>query len=83
MKRLEWAKQHLGDEFKDVIFTDECSVQLEMHRRRVCRRIGNPPRPKPRYLHISTVTLAVHARRGLMTRSTTESKLLSKPYISL
>ena len=35
-QRLEWAKEHLGD------FTNECSVQLEMHRRRACHRIGNP-----------------------------------------
>ena len=65
VKRLEWAKQHLGDEFKDVIFTDERSVQLEAHRRCVCRRIGHPPRPKPRYLHI----INAHTHPNLHTAS--------------
>ena len=52
-KRLKWALKYLsevqGGGFRDVIYTDECSVQLEAHRRRACRRLGQPPRPKPRY----------------------------------
>ena len=50
-KRLEWAKKYIDDDLSNVIFTDECSVQLEAHRRRACRRIGNPPKPKPRYVY--------------------------------
>ena len=51
-KRLDWARQHLHereDGFQDVIWTDECTVQLETHRRFCCRKRGQPPRNKPRY----------------------------------
>ena len=48
-KRLDWARQNLNDLFDNVIWTDECSVQLESHRRFCCRKIGVAPRLKPRY----------------------------------
>ena len=52
-KRLDWAEKNLQaalkDEFKDVIWTDECSVMLECHRRFCCRKIGTQAKPKPRY----------------------------------
>lgn len=48
-KRLEWARAHRGYSFEDVIFTDECSVQLESHRRFCCRKVGEKPKNKPRY----------------------------------
>ena len=35
-KRLEFAWAHRNDRFDDVIFTDECSVQLESHQKRCC-----------------------------------------------
>lgn len=51
-KRLEWAQEHLqealNDGFNDVLFTDECSVMLECHRRFSCRKKGTQPKPKPR-----------------------------------
>ena len=47
-KRLEWAQQHRNDEFDNVVWTDECSVQLETHKRFCCRKNGEPPRLKPR-----------------------------------
>ena len=47
-KRLDFARANLGDNFANVIFTDECSVQLESHRRFCCRKKGEPPRNKPR-----------------------------------
>ena len=50
-KRLEFARAHRNDNFAYVIFTDECSVQLENHRRRCCRKQGEPARNKPRYSH--------------------------------
>ena len=46
-KQKRW--EHRSDKFANVIFTDECSVQLEMHRRRCCRKEGEPPKNKPRY----------------------------------
>ena len=39
MKRLEWAREHLEDDFEDVLWTDETSVQLETRRRFVAARI--------------------------------------------
>ncbi len=48
----DWASANLQDDFEDVIWTDECSVQLEPHRRTCCRKIGEAPRPKPRYIII-------------------------------
>ena len=47
-KRLEWAQQHLNDSFEDVIWSDECTVQMESHRRFAYRKHGEAPRPKPR-----------------------------------
>ena len=32
-KQLEFARANRNDRFNDVIFTDECSVQLESHRK--------------------------------------------------
>ena len=29
MKRLEWAREYLEDDFEDVVWTDETSIQLE------------------------------------------------------
>jgi transposase len=48
VKRLHWARQHTEEEFNDVIFTDETTVQLENHRRFCCRKEGQRPKPKPR-----------------------------------
>lgn len=52
VKRSEWARQYRqasqDNGFKDVVWTDECSNQLETHRRHSYRRKGEQPRPKPR-----------------------------------
>ena len=34
--------------FSDVIWTDECTVQLETHRHFCCRKKGEAPKNKPR-----------------------------------
>ena len=31
VKRLAWARDHLGDGFDDVIWTDESTIQMETH----------------------------------------------------
>ena len=49
-KRLDWAKKYLNDDFKDVIWSDETTVQLETHRRFCCRKQGERPKNKPRYV---------------------------------
>ena len=36
-KHLQWAQQHLSTSFENVIWTDECSVQMETHR---CKQWG-------------------------------------------
>lgn len=51
-KRLAWARKHSREAkkgFKNVVFTDETSVQLESHRRFACRKVKQAPKPKPRY----------------------------------
>ena len=47
-KRLEWARKHRDDDFSNVVFTDESSIQQESHRRFCCRKQGEPPKSKPR-----------------------------------
>ena len=54
VKRLEWALQNRNDTFENVVWTDESTIQLETHRRFCCRRKGELPRNKPRYVHVNT-----------------------------
>ncbi len=47
VKRLDWVTEYIHEAetgFRDVIWTDECTVQLESHRRFCCRKIGELPR---------------------------------------
>ena len=48
-KRLQWAQENidsaLSDEFTDVVWTDEASVQLESNRRHSFRKSGCLPKP--------------------------------------
>ena len=55
VKRLAWAQEHLAESFDDVVWTDECSVQMESHCRFCCRKIGQPRKPKPRYATLATI----------------------------
>ena len=47
-KRLEWAQQHRNNDLADIIWTDECLVQMESHHRFCCWR-SIKPKSKPRY----------------------------------
>ena len=38
------------DAFENVVYTDECTVQLETHRHYCCHKEGEAPRLKPRYV---------------------------------
>ena len=52
-KRLGWARMYVEEAktgFQDVIWSDESTVQLESHRRFCCRKIGERPKSKPRYI---------------------------------
>ena len=65
-KRLQWAWLHITESFdptqvfSDVIWTDECSVQLESHRQFCCRsreshlRI-NRGKFTTMYIHVSSI----------------------------
>ncbi len=52
LKHLNWAIQYLHEAetgFRDVIWTDECTVQVKSHRQFCRRKVGEPPRNKLRY----------------------------------
>lgn len=55
VKRLAWAQKHINDDFADVVWTDECTVQMETHRQFCCRKRGEPPRNKPKLVFVSLV----------------------------
>ena len=52
VKRLQYVRQYKDDNFDNVIWTNESTIQMESHRRFCCRKEGQAPKPKPR--------LAVH-----------------------
>ena len=54
-KRHKWASQYVHEAetgFLDVIYSDETSIQMKSHRRFCCRKVGEPPKNKPRYIYI-------------------------------
>lgn len=68
--RLQWAQQYLHEAergFTDVIWSDECSVQMESHRRYCCRKQGEPPKNKPRLKHPTKV----HVWAGISIKGAT------------
>ena len=67
-KRLEWAREYLHDDFSDVMWTDETTVQLESHKCYCCRKQGAAPKPKPHPKH----PLKVHVWGGISTNGRTE-----------
>ena len=64
LRRFEWALANKLDDFENVIFTNECTVQMETHRRYCCRKQGEAPRPKPRPKH----PYKVHVWAGISLR---------------
>ena len=70
-KRLEWARLFVHQAetgFLDVIYSDETSIQMESHRRFCCRKVGEPPKNKLRYIHMlypcHIVQVHVHVHVG-------------------
>lgn len=53
LKRLKWCEERVADneQFDDVIFTDECSVQLDHHGRLCFRKKDEPRKMKPKPKH--------------------------------
>ena len=58
-KWLDCAERHTDLAFNDVVWTDECTVQLESHRRFCCRKRGQPAKNKPRYTECVAVVFIV------------------------
>ena len=67
VKRLQWAQDNLHENFEDVIWSDETTVQLENHRRFCYRKDGERPRPKPRPKH----PIKVHVWAGISKKGPT------------
>ena len=74
-KRFLWCKEQLkyNEEFTDVIFTDECSVQLEQHSRICFRKQSQPRKLKPRPKH----PLKLHIWGGISSRGATRVIMFS------
>ena len=49
-KCLDFARKHLDDDFDNVIWSDECTVQMDSHRRFCCRKMNQAPKLKPRFV---------------------------------
>ena len=67
-KRMEWAQKYLHDNFEDVIWSDETTVQLDTHRRHCYHKEGEKPRLKPRPKH----PVKVHVWAGISKKGATE-----------
>ena len=70
--RLDWAKKQQKEEkdlaFKDVIFSDESTVQLESHRRVAFHKEGQPSKLKMKAKH----PVKVHIWGGISKRGATK-----------
>ena len=66
-KRSDFARTYLHDNFDDVIWSDETTVQLETHKRMCYRKEGEKPRPKPRAKH----PVKVHVWGGISRKGAT------------
>ena len=67
-KRCDWAQTYLHDDFENVIWTDETTVQLEAHRRYCYRKDGEKPLPKPQAKH----PVKVHVWAGISKKGATK-----------
>lgn len=67
-KRLEWAQTYMHDDFENVIWSDETTVQLETHRRHCYRKKNEKPRLKPKPKH----PIKVHVWAGISKHGPTE-----------
>ena len=74
-KRLIWSKEQLRvkEDFKNVIFADECSVQLEQHSRICFRKRLQPRKLKQRAKH----PVKIHIWGGISTRGATRVIMFS------
>ena len=85
-KRLSWATKCLAenDDFDDVIWSDETSVQLELHRRHCFRKMNQPPKLKPKPKHpIKVHVWAAISKRGATNVCIFEGKMDASFYIKI
>ena len=66
-KRFDFARIYLHNDFDDMIWSDETTVQLETHKRMCYRKEGEKPRPKPRAKH----PIKVHVWGGISRKGAT------------
>ena len=68
-KKLSWCKQQISakETFDNVIFTDECSVQLDNHGRLCFRKKNEPRKLKPKPKH----PIKVHVWGGISRKGAT------------
>ena len=68
-KRFSWCKEQISvkETFDNVIFTDECSVQLDNHGRLCFRKKTEPKKLKPRPKH----PIKVHVWGGISKKGAT------------
>ena len=85
-KRLEWTKDQVDkkEQFDNVIFSDESSVQIEHHSRRCYHKKGQPRKLKPKPKH----SLKVHVWAGISKRGATkvvifDGKLIATKYTKI
>ena len=69
VKRLAWCQERLeeGERFDNVIFTDESSIILEVHRRKSFRKKGQPRKLKYKHKH----PLKIHVWAGISKQGAT------------
>ena len=74
-KRKEWCEKVLkdGDKFKDVVFTDECTVQQDSHGRLCFRKKKQPRKLKPRPKH----PVKIHLWAGISYQGATPAVLFT------
>ena len=74
-KRVQWCERMLEtkEQFKDVIFSDECSVQLDNHGNLCFRKRKEPRKLKPRAKH----PVKVHIWGGISYRGATQIVILT------
>ena len=88
-KRLDWVLTVQFEKFENVIFTDECTVQMQSHRRYCCRKQGEAPQPKPRWTSALMCVVLSHSvellviKEWIVRHSSVRSKCLKEAHMFL
>ena len=75
-KHLTWCEAQLAsfENFNDILFTDECSVQLDVHRRKCYRKKKQPWKLKQRPKHPPKI----HVWGGISKKGATSIMLFTR-----